>query len=581
MVVKHSLYVSANHAPGRPKGSKNKPRFSSGTVIPDTQSSESSTISANSITPQSFHQALQQATANIAAGFPAVNSTTRTEPSRTQLLPANTDETTPKNKGGRPRGSKNKPKDAAMQAHMTTPSFTGAAIANMIPHQDGGSPLKRRPGRPRKESLAPVAAVLSPQVAGLTPEERAVLEAYRAVRASQTPAAAPVAPTAATAPTAPITPITPATGDKRKRGRPKRSPAHPTVGDAENAVGSASAVPTTVSSSTMQIDSPSIAAAVASSISQAPESTTASVSAKPPPAKRQRRPKDAAASPAKRKSIQDQSSIAQQSPSVPAPPPVNQTLNQTHQSPAIQPSSISPTFPSSAATSNTLSQQHPNSLRTPSQTQQTQQTNTTHTLSQMSMPPQRPKPTGLAAHYEQFEAASKQQNSPAQAQNPNRDMTENHNLISRLGMPTSGQTTPSYFAQTHRSSTGGMGYGQGYGAQQQYHPSQNSPQLDGFRTQSNGNITPQQQKTFPPQAQNHSNNHYGSFNSPDLFDMSSLETRNGSVGSSAYSGISRAPANRVPNPGFGGNGNRIGDGFSSDLSEQELRERILRGIGRR
>jgi len=203
----------------------------------------------------------------------------------------------------------------------------------------------------------------------------------------------------------------------------------------------------------------------------------------------------------------------------------------------------------------------------------------------MSMPPARPRPSGLEAHYEQFAAAAKQHSQPSQQpQNTsNRDQSENHNMISRLGMQTTGQTTPSYFAQAHRSGTSGMGYGQGYGAQQQYHASQNSPQLDGFRSQSNGNITPQQQKTFSPQAQNHGgNNHYGNFNSPDLFDMSSLESRNGSIGSGTYSGISRAAgAGRLPNTGFGGTSNRIGDGFSGDLSEQELRERILRGIGRR
>jgi hypothetical protein len=601
------IVAYTNVSSGRPKGSKNKPKNQDG-VFQGTPIDSIRQVALQ--VPQTFREALQQDVVGAGAGSafaPNVSSaspvTTPTQVSRAPLATMMTGETPRKSKGGRPKGSRNKPKDPAMQAHMATPIFTGAASAKTTPQQAGEPGVAKRPiGRPRKDE----GLNANTYPPGLTPEEQAVIEAYRAVRAAQTPAqsAAP-------------TPAQPPTGEKRKRGRPRRSSTTAASAQAESRPGAdtnASSALVTAFTTALAKDTAIEPASVPLTTSAAPVAPLAhmelsEVAGVPeqPPAKRQRKPKEPKASPSKRKNPQVKESASQVPSTIPVSMsstiPDSTASNLTDYAPSQPPQATPESYPSSTLqTSQTLSQGHPNSSRsTPSQHSMSTHSLPQHTLSTSARPQAHPQSQGIDARYEAFTQMQKERER-ALSQNQNRVQTkqtvpQGGAQPQNFGSGEPMMQSPTYM--NHQSRTPSAGTGAGFGQYQAggygQHTTQSSSPMNTFQTSgSAGGSTmqqrqqqqqqQQQQKTFSPQPQQ--NGHpYNPYSNNAFIDMSALESRNNSnvgIGGSGMGGYGQSvgvnQGNGMGRPGAGTGFNM--DGYAG-LSGDDLRERLMRGIGRR
>lgn len=171
-----STPVAAKQKGGRPRGSRNK-----------VKSNENSPIHSHGHTadsglelpppPPGVIKLLQTLTTDThirGSGFSG--SPTMEAPESSQRI---------KNKGGRPKGSKNKPKDG--QPGLSTP----VSLDLMGDPQSAVVTPSRRDTRHANNASGDTFAANNQQVLGLTAEELAVLEAFRKVRGNQTPAPVP------------------------------------------------------------------------------------------------------------------------------------------------------------------------------------------------------------------------------------------------------------------------------------------------------------------------------------------------------------------------------------------------------
>lgn len=170
-----STLAAVKNKGGRPRGSRNKPKSTESTSM-RTQGQAADSGLELPTPPPGVMQVLARTLADVQTGGGVSSSPNMETPDRSQRI---------KNKGGRPKGSKNKPKDG--QASLPTP-----VSSEMMgePQSAVESPSRRGTRYPNNTSIGAFAAVDQT----LTSEEVALLAALRKVRAMENPAPAPAPP---------------------------------------------------------------------------------------------------------------------------------------------------------------------------------------------------------------------------------------------------------------------------------------------------------------------------------------------------------------------------------------------------
>jgi hypothetical protein len=173
----------------------------------------------------------------------------------------------------------------------------------------------------------------------------------------------------------------------------------------------------------------------------------------------------------------------------------------------------------------------------------------------------RPPAQGLEAHYERF--------ANLQHQGDQQQHQQSRHELNPATRSSPMQSASAYYQQPRHVSSP---YDQQYPSHQATNPYQPGliPQTDSFRTNT------QQHTNFPSQQQQASHQ-FSQFSNSSFIDVPALDSvTNGTTNVGAYGqGISRS----ANNANFGA-GAQIGNGFE-DMSDINLGERLLRGIGRR
>lgn len=396
----------------------------------------------------------------------------------------------PKRKAGRPPGSKTKPKE--------TPILPGSSV----------SPTLSRSNRVVANQTASPANNIAAVPQGLSAEERAVLEAYRKSKNAEASAPPPAAKPA----------------DKRKRG-PRKSSNGTTAEDAAT-------IPATAilpqSSSTPVLAAQQSEPSRANSQQATPKSGSAG-----PAAKRQRKSKDLTTAASKTNVAQDAAILK----STPTPTPASAPIARAIPVPSSQrPVSVPGTVFSSLPVA-----------------------------SEQIMAPVRAPAQGLQAHYDRFTSIQQQQHQHQQQQQQQQqhqqqpqqlDPRHDQQLLSR----TSPLQTQSFYQphpqpqSRHIPTPSSYTHYQTQQSPRTYHPGANQA-MDPYRAAAAGNAHPQQQQqhaTFSPRQQNPQQQQFAHYAETSFIDLPALEEPDGEAG--GYGGQAGGRANGQGQGGFGGGG---------------------------
>jgi hypothetical protein len=437
---------------------------------------------------------------------------------------------------GRPRGSRNRPRDSDVEGtqhdlFMTTdtiraingatstgsqqgvepptgsrnePAVTFTPVSKVVASNaqlSGAGSAKRRQGQNTKGTTS------AQQFLTLTAEEQAAaLEAFRSTQITQT--ANKVA----------------ASAEKGKRSRPKSGV---TVGTEASPAAALSVLPSSTPNSISNVGKNSNQGTP--TLQPTPKDSGPIL----PPPKRQRKSKETNSTPAKQTG-----QATDNSHSVPVPTATlkSTTVPSDPVVPAVTPNARPPAQGLEAHYERMMSLQ-----------QQKEQHQQQHHQQQ---------------HHHQHQQHQHQQQQQQQKQQTRHDM----NPVTRSSPM---QSTTTYYQQPRHIPSP---YEQTYPSHQAAHTYQPSliPQNDTFRNPN------QQHTTFSPRQQQ-STNHFSHFNDSSFIDVPALDiVANGTANVGTYGqGISRSTSNAS----FG-SGSQMGNGFGS-MSENDIRERLLRDIGRR
>jgi len=419
-----------------------------------------------------------------------------------------------KRKPGRPSGSRTKSKESGVaENHINaSPSNANGSVFNRAP-----APANR--GRTDQPQAGESSTSTMPQ--GLSAEERAVLEAFRKSKAITVPGEQPSA-------------VKPP--EKRKRAPRK----------ANNAAGEESiAILPAVLPTSEAISTPVMGAQQSDFSKTDPTPPPRSTSAIPPPPKRQRKPKGSAVALAQ--TITPQETSVPKSTPTPTPvptPPARPIPASNAQRPIPVPSMVFSSAPMA---------------------------------SEQIIAPARPPAQGLEAHYERFANLQQQQ--------------QQHDTIQpRQDQHSVAQSSPlqsSAFYQQPRQMPSPYAQYQTQQSSRPYHASAN-PQMDPYRTTNTNHQQQQQQQqqhnTFSPrqQQQQTAQQSFAHFTDSSFIDLPALESvSNGTANVGAYGQHGQGVGRSSSQGGFGAGSTGMGNGFEATMSDNDLRERLLRGIGRR
>jgi hypothetical protein len=481
----HSEMANASASkrrPGRPRGSRNRPKEK------DAQGNEVPAVEVFSLN-QNQRPAQPPPTTQVAVSYFT----------NTQIA-----ESTPKNKGGRPPGSKNRPKQANEPVVVT-------AISK-IPSNPSASGNKRRLEQSKDKPQ-------SNPLDDLSPEERAILEAFRKEKSTNT-----------TGQPTPSQPSLDKPAEKRKRAR-KSDTSSSKTNNATPPVPTATATTSAAINSAPSVTDNQNADSLQAVLSKGPSKSSSAIL---PPPKRPRKPKE----------------------------------------------------PSSAATKKTSSQEIPTPKSTPTPTPVTRPPSVPSTVfssapmaSEQVIQTTRPPAQGLEAHYERF----------ANLQNENlQSRQDNTNTISNTITNTLSRASPlqsnNFYQQPHQQPRHIPSPYAQYSSVQSNRPYHTSStvQGDSYRTT---NHHQQQQQTqhnafSPRQQQQHQASQqspYSHFTDSSFIDLPALESVSNGASNVGYGqGLSRSSSQG----NYGTRNSGMGNDFGT-LTDNDLREQLLRGIGRR